>query len=69
MLTRRSGAAASPGNPERILALPAAFLILFLATLLVMSLVTIAVAEFVKTLGLVDGQAVLGASFGLAAAC
>ena len=52
--------------PNVSLRLLAAFLILFLATLLVLSLVTIAASEFVKTLGLGPMDRVLGASFGLA---
>lgn len=54
-----------PAIPTASLRYLAAFLILFLATLLVMSLVAIAVSEFIKTLGLGPMDRVFGASFGL----
>lgn len=53
---------AIPSEPLRLLA---AFVILFLGALLLMSLVTIALAELVKTLGLGGYDKGLGALFGL----
>ena len=54
---------AIPGDSLRFLA---AFVILFLVTLLLMSLLTITLAEFVKTIGLSMVDRGLGAFFGLA---
>lgn len=44
----------------------AAFIILFLVTLLVMSLITIALSEVIKNLGLKPADRLMGAVFGLA---
>lgn len=55
--------AAIPNESLRYLA---AFAILFLATLLVASLMTIALSEVIKTLGLKPADRMLGALFGLA---
>jgi len=55
--------AAIPGEALKLLA---AFIILFLTTLLLMSLFTIALSELVKTVGLGTFDRGLGAIFGLA---
>jgi membrane protein required for colicin V production len=52
--------------PSESLRLLAAFVVLFLGALLLLSLVTIALAELVKTLGLGPYDKGLGALFGLA---
>lgn len=56
-----------PANiPSQSLRLLAAFVILFLGSLLIMSLISIALSQFVKALGLGPLDRVLGAVFGLA---
>ena len=52
--------------PNESLRYLAAFVILFLATLLVTSLITIALSEIIKNLGLKPADRLLGAFFGLA---
>lgn len=52
--------------PNESLRFLAAFVILFLVTLLVMSLVTIALSEVIKNLGLKPADRMMGALFGLA---
>lgn len=52
--------------PNESLRYLAAFVILFLATLLVTSLITIALSEVIKNLGLKPADRLLGAFFGLA---
>lgn len=54
--------AAIPNESLRYLA---AFVILFLVTLLVMSLITIALSEIIKNLGLKPADRLMGAAFGL----
>jgi len=52
--------------PNESLRYLAAFVILFLATLLVTSLITIALSEVIKNLGLKPADRLMGAVFGLA---